>query len=126
MPPDRRSIRSPFSESLSLPIEARRACSPDEGPQSSTKAQKHERFNNVRVFVFSWPRRMTTATSCVAGALLVFTTFTPRPAADDCSALGDVQFVCGQAGPEDLAVVPGDQWVIAGGDTGEDGALRLV
>jgi hypothetical protein len=49
-----------------------------------------------------------------------------RPDAADCNAAGDVQFVCGQAGPEDLAVVPGSEWVIAGGDTGEDGALRLI
>ena len=49
-----------------------------------------------------------------------------RPDAADCNAPGDVQFVCGQAGPEDLAVVPGAEWVIAGGDTGEDGALRLI
>ena len=49
-----------------------------------------------------------------------------RPDAADCNAPGDVQFVCGQAGPEDLALVPGAEWVIAGGDTGEDGALRLI
>ena len=49
-----------------------------------------------------------------------------RPGADDCSPLGGVEFVCGQAGPEDLAPVPGGEWVIAGGDTGEDGAMRLI
>src|SRR5437764_1389810 len=43
-----------------------------------------------------------------------------------CEPLGDIQFVCGQNGPEDLAVVPGSQWVVAGGDTGDDGSLRLI
>jgi len=65
--------------------------------------------------------------SLVLGALLAAIAFTERPrAADACGPLGDVQFVCGQNGPEDLAAVPGGEWVIAGGDTGEDGAMRLV
>ena len=68
---------------------------------------------------------MSIRTVLVCG-LLLLAGLPARPGADDCSALGDVQFVCGQAGPEDLALVPGGQWVIAGGDTGEDGALRLV
>jgi sugar lactone lactonase YvrE len=46
--------------------------------------------------------------------------------AADCPPIGGVEFVCGQAGPEDLAVVPGEKWVVAGGDTGNDGAMRLI
>ena len=49
-----------------------------------------------------------------------------RPHAADCEAVGEVEFVCGQAGPEDMAVVPGAEWVVAGGDTGNDGAMRLI
>jgi hypothetical protein len=30
-----------------------------------------------------------------------------------CAPAGDIQFVCGQNGPEDLVVVPGGQWVVA-------------
>ena len=30
-----------------------------------------------------------------------------------CAPAGDVRFVCGQNGPEDLVVVPGGQWVVA-------------
>ena len=30
-----------------------------------------------------------------------------------CAPVGDVQFVCGQNGPEDLVVVPGGRWVVA-------------
>src|SRR5437762_831784 len=42
-----------------------------------------------------------------------------------CDALGKVQFVCGLVGPEDLVVVPGDQWVIASGDAAP-GAITLI
>ena len=31
----------------------------------------------------------------------------------NCQPAGDVQFVCGKNGPEDLVVLPGAQWVIA-------------
>jgi hypothetical protein len=34
----------------------------------------------------------------------------PSPPAP-CDAIGNVQFICGQNGPEDLVVVPGSQWV---------------
>ncbi len=42
-----------------------------------------------------------------------------------CDALGNVQFVCGLVGPEDLVVVPGEQWVIASGDAAP-GAITLI
>jgi len=42
-----------------------------------------------------------------------------------CDALGNVQFVCGLVGPEDLVVVPGEQWVIASGDAAP-GAISLI
>ena len=58
--------------------------------------------------------------------LLVLPLFVPGTNAADCNAVGDIEFVCGQAGPEDLAVVPGGEWVVAGGDTGNDGAMRLI
>lgn len=38
-----------------------------------------------------------------------------------CQPAGDVQFVCGQNGPEDLVVVPGAQWVIASSYGGNGG-----
>jgi aldose sugar dehydrogenase len=51
----------------------------------------------------------------------------PAPAAApaDCSPAGSVQFVCGQQAPEDLVVVPGGQWVIAGAYAGS-GGLYLI
>src|SRR2546428_12964617 len=42
-----------------------------------------------------------------------------------CNPVGNVQFVCGQVSPEDLAVVPGSEWVLASGDAA-NGAIRLI
>jgi sugar lactone lactonase YvrE len=39
----------------------------------------------------------------------------------NCQPAGDVQFVCGQNGPEDLVVLPGGQWVIASSFGGNGG-----
>ena len=47
----------------------------------------------------------------------------PKPTG--CDPLGNVQFVCGLVGPEDLVVVPGSDWVIASGDAAP-GAITLV
>lgn len=47
------------------------------------------------------------------------------PAASGCAAAGDVLFACGLAAPEDLVVVPGDQWVVASA-YGGSGGLYLV
>jgi hypothetical protein len=41
---------------------------------------------------------------------------TAAPGAAGCDALGNVQFICGVIGPEDLVVVPGGEWVVASGD----------
>jgi hypothetical protein len=42
-----------------------------------------------------------------------------------CDPAGNVQFICGLVGPEDLVVVPGEQWVIASGDAAP-GAITLI
>ena len=42
-----------------------------------------------------------------------------------CSNAGDVQFVCGQQAPEDLVVVPGNQWVVASAYAGT-GGINLI
>ena len=42
-----------------------------------------------------------------------------------CDPVGNVQFVCGLAGPEDLVAVPGSDWVIASGDAAP-GAITLI
>jgi sugar lactone lactonase YvrE len=39
----------------------------------------------------------------------------------ECRPAGDVQFICGQNGPEDLVVLPGGQWVIASSFGGSGG-----
>jgi hypothetical protein len=42
-----------------------------------------------------------------------------------CEAIGNVQFVCDQAGPEDLALVPGGKWLFSSGQV-VNGAVRLI
>ena len=41
-----------------------------------------------------------------------------------CEAIGNVRFICDQLGPEDLATVPGSDWVLASG-MAANGAIRL-
>lgn len=42
-----------------------------------------------------------------------------------CDPAGNLRFVCGLAGPEDLAIVPGGRWVIASG-MAQSGGIRLI
>src|ERR1700682_5119136 len=42
-----------------------------------------------------------------------------------CEAIGSVRFICDQLGPEDLAAVPGSDWVLASG-MAANGAIRLI
>ena len=42
-----------------------------------------------------------------------------------CDAVGEIQFICGVISPEDLAIVPGEEWIIASGDQ-EGGRIQLV
>lgn len=46
---------------------------------------------------------------------------TPPP----CVAAGEVQFICDQRAPEDLVVVPGGRWVVAGAFSGA-GGINLI
>jgi hypothetical protein len=56
-------------------------------------------------------------------AILLFGGGGPRAAG--CDPAGNIKFICDQSGPEDLAVVPGSDWVLASGMTA-NGALRLI
>jgi hypothetical protein len=47
----------------------------------------------------------------------------PTPA--DCSPADDVRFVCGLQAPEDLVVVPGEQWVVASAYSGTGGVYLI-
>ena len=42
-----------------------------------------------------------------------------------CDPIGGVRFVCDQVGPEDLAAVPGSEWVLSSG-MAASGAIRLI
>ena len=48
-----------------------------------------------------------------------------EPRGADCDSAGNIRFICGQVGPEDLAVVPGGEWVISSGNVA-NGGIRLI
>ena len=48
------------------------------------------------------------------------------PRAQDCEPVGDVEFICGQVGPEDLVAVPGTPWVLVSSYPEGSGGLRVV
>ena len=47
-------------------------------------------------------------------------------AAGPCDPAGSVRFVCDQSSPEDLAIVPGGQWVIASGMGEKNAGIRAI
>jgi hypothetical protein len=49
----------------------------------------------------------------------------PAAAPAPCTAVNGVQFVCGLQAPEDLVVVPGGQWVVAGAFGGNGGVYLI-
>jgi sugar lactone lactonase YvrE len=49
----------------------------------------------------------------------------PAPTPAPCTPAGTVQFVCGLQAPEDLVVLPGDQWVVAGAYAGRGGVYLI-
>jgi hypothetical protein len=51
----------------------------------------------------------------------------PAPAMTDCAAAasGDLKLICNQQAPEDLVVVPGEQWVVASAYNGT-GGINLI
>jgi hypothetical protein len=42
-----------------------------------------------------------------------------------CDPVGNIKFICGPISPEDLAVIPGDEWLIVSGDR-EGGRIHLI
>jgi hypothetical protein len=44
----------------------------------------------------------------------------------DCAAIGKVQFLCGVVSPEDMALVPGSDWVVTSGNRAGQGAIRAL
>src|ERR1700751_3013050 len=59
--------------------------------------------------------------------LITFAFFHPLTAqtAASCAPAGNIQFVCGQDGPEDLLHLPGSDWVLASVMAG-NGGIRLI
>jgi len=67
-----------------------------------------------------------TAVGAVLIGTLSLSAQAPAPAAPaPCTPTGNVRFVCGLQAPEDLVVVPGAQWVVAGA-YGGSGGLYLI
>jgi hypothetical protein len=62
---------------------------------------------------------------CIAAVALASVVAEVRPHGAGCDPAGTLHFVCGLAGPEDLAVVPGGKWVIASG-MAQSGGIRLI
>jgi hypothetical protein len=63
-----------------------------------------------------------------AGALALTSTLSaqaPPPPTTPCAAVTGLQVVCGHHAPEDLIVLPGAQWVVAGAYTGT-GGVHLI
>ncbi len=58
-------------------------------------------------------------------ALVSFRGSAQQPAAVPCVPVGEIRFVCGQAGPEDLVAVPGTPFIIASA-YGPEGGIHLV
>src|SRR5437762_4427499 len=48
------------------------------------------------------------------------------PRAAGCDAVGNVRFICDQAGPEDLFPVPGGEWVLSSGMAASGAAIRAI
>jgi len=44
---------------------------------------------------------------------------------DGCEPVGEIRFICDLIGPEDLAIVPGDEWVVVSGNQ-EGGRIHLI
>ncbi len=59
------------------------------------------------------------------GVLVALSLGMATPSAAECDAVGEIRFICDVIGPEDLAIVPGSQWVIASGNQ-EGGRIHLV
>ena len=71
---------------------------------------------------------LVTAAAFVLASALRLVAQAPAAAPAPCVPAGDVRFICGLQAPEDLVVVPGGQWVVAGAFSGSGGlyAIRVA
>ena len=70
-------------------------------------------------------RTLIVATVILTAATTGYVVAQQPPAPPPCTTSGDVQFVCGLQAPEDLVVVPGGQWVVAGAYAGTGGIYLI-
>ena len=60
-----------------------------------------------------------------SGLLVALSLGVATPSQAACDPVGEIRFICDVIGPEDLAIVPGSEWVIASGNQ-EGGRIHLV
>src|SRR5215467_12775743 len=72
-------------------------------------------------------RRMFMKALLVLGIAIAFVLTGGRGSvrAAGCDAIGNVRFICDQVGPEDLAPVPGSDWVLSSGQI-VNGSIRVI
>ena len=72
--------------------------------------------------------RSLAAAAVLAGAVAVVAPRAAEPGPAGCAPDGGLSYICGPTAPEDMVIVPGTDWVIAGGlaRDGAPGGLRLV
>ena len=68
---------------------------------------------------------MRALTLMALGIVLAWPQLTTVPRAAGCDPVGEIRFVCNQAGPEDLVAVPGSSWLVASA-YGAEGGLNLI
>src|SRR5580765_5372730 len=69
--------------------------------------------------------KLLTLTGLVVALALPTGAAGQRGAVAGCDPLGNVRFICNQVAPEDLALVPGGEWLISSG-MAANGAIRLI
>ena len=68
---------------------------------------------------------MRALTLIALGVALAWSQGIAVPSAAGCDPVGEIRFVCDQAGPEDLVAVPGSAWLVASA-YGAEGGLNLI
>ena len=69
--------------------------------------------------------KLLTLTGLVVALALPTGAAGQRGAVAGCDPLGNVRFICNQLAPEDLALVPGGEWLISSG-MAANRAIRLI
>src|SRR5947208_12291497 len=83
------------------------------------------RYNTAISQSSSRCRMKKTHVSALGIVVMLLVTGNLEARAAGCDPIGNVRFICDQVGPEDLAAVPGSEWVLSSG-MAANGAIRLI